>query len=207
MYRRVPAAARWLLVLVVAAAVGIAFVWLPRGPSSSGTSVRSTPSIVVAVRDLARLESVEYHVERVIDVRDRQSLLFGLVKTQDAILLVAVGTVTAGVDLSLLRDGDVTVDPARGTARITLPPATVLSTRLDNERSWVYARTTDLLAQRHEDLESRARLEAERTLQQTAIDSGILDRARTNAERTVAALVRSLGYADVTVVSRADDLN
>jgi len=43
----------------------------------------------VAVRDLARLESVAYHVERVIDVRDKQSLLFGLLKTEDAILLVA----------------------------------------------------------------------------------------------------------------------
>lgn len=167
--------------------------------------MRSTPSVVVAVRDLARLESVEYHVERVIDVRDRQSLFFGLIKTQDAILLVAVGAVTAGVDLNLLRDGDVTVDPARGSARITLPPAVVLSTRLDNERSWVYARTTDLLAKRHEDLESRARLEAERTLQQAAIDGGILERARTNAEHTVAALVRSLGYANVTVVSRGED--
>jgi len=196
---------RWLLVLLVAAVAGIAIFSLPRGPSGSGTSVRSSPSVIVAVRDLARLESVEYHVERVIDVRDRQSAFFGLVKTQDAILLVAVGAVTAGVDLTLLRDGDVTVDPAHGTARITLPPAVVLSTRLDNERSWVYARTTDLLAQRHEDLESRARLEAERTLQQTAIDGGILERARTNAERTVAALVRSLGYADVTVASRGED--
>ena len=195
----------WLLVVLVAVVAGIAIFWLPRGPSDSGTRVRSSPSVIVAVRDLARLESVEYHVERVIDVRDRQSAFFGLIKTQDAILLVAVGSVTAGVDLSLLRDGDVTVDPAHGTARITLPPAVVLSTRLDNERSWVYARTTDLLAQRHEDLESRARLEAERTLQQTAIDGGILERARTNAERTVAALVRSLGYADVTVVSRAED--
>jgi len=191
--------------VLVAVVAGIAIFWLPRGPSDSGTRVRSSPSVIVAVRDLARLESVEYHVERVIDVRDRQSAFFGLIKTQDAILLVAVGSVTAGVDLSLLRDGDVTVDPAHGTARITLPPAVVLSTRLDNERSWVYARTTDLLAQRHEDLESRARLEAERTLQQTAIDGGILERARTNAERTVAALVRSLGYADVTVVSRAED--
>lgn len=195
----------WLLVVLVAAVASVLFFWLPRAPSVSGTGVRSTPSVIVAVRDLARLESVEYHVERVIDVRDRQSLLFGLVKTQDAILLVAVGTVTAGVDLSRLRDGDVTVDPARGTARITLPPAVVLSTRLDNERSWVYARTTDLLAKRHEDLESRARLEAERTLQQTAIEGGILERARVNAERTVAALVRSLGYAEVTVVSRAED--
>jgi len=88
------------------------------------------------------------------------------------------------------------------TASVTLPPARVLSTRLDNDRSWVYARTTDILAQRHEDLETRARQEAERTLEQAALDGGILERARVNAERTVATFVRSLGYAAVTVTSR-----
>ena len=164
--------------------------------------VRSTPSVVTAVRDLSRLESVDYHVERVIDLRDQQSLLFGLIKTQDAILLVAVGDVIAGVDLSELQDSDVTVDPARGSARVVLPPARILVTRLDNEHTWVYARTTDQFAQRHEDLETRARQQAERTLAQSALDDGILDRARKNAEQTVATLVRSLGYTDVSVTSR-----
>lgn len=187
---------------IVTAAVVVALV---RGLLDTGSALRATPSVVFAVRDLARLETVEYHVERVIDLRDRQSLLFGLIKTQDAILFVAVGQVTAGVDLGELAEGDVAADRARGSARITLPPARVLSTRLDNERSWVYARTTDPLAQRHEDLETRARQEAERTLEQSAVAGGILERARTNAEQTVSALVRSLGYSDVTVTSRPPD--
>lgn len=188
--------------IVVVAAAALAVIAIVR-PFEGGPALRSTPSVIVAVRDLARLESVEFHVERVIDLRDRQALLFGLIRTQDAILFVAVGEVTAGVDLSTLGEGDVIADRSTGRAVITLPPARVLSTRLDNERSWVYARTTDVLAQRHEDLETRARQEAERTLEQTAVAGGILDRARTNAEQTVSALVRSLGYTSVTVTSRA----
>jgi hypothetical protein len=188
-----------LLVLVVGAAF-VLIVWRPF--DTTPTALRSTPSVVVAVRDLARLESAEYHIERVIDLRDRQSRLFGLIRTQDAILFVAVGQVTAGVDLTELADGDVTVDREAGSAVIVLPPARVLSTRLDNERSWVYARSTDVLAQRKEDLETRARQEAERTLEQSAVDGGILERARTNAERTIATFVRSLGYTSVSVTSR-----
>ena len=188
-----------VIAAVVVAAVGIAVV---RQLSETGSSLRSTPSVVTAVRDLARLEAVEYHVERIIDLRDRQSLLFGLIKTQDAILFVAVGQVTAGVDLSELSDGDVAVDRAKGTAQVTLPRARVLWTRLDNERSFVYARTTDPFTTRHEDLETRARQEAERTLEDSAVASGILERARTNAEHTVEALVRSLGYTSVVVTSR-----
>jgi uncharacterized protein DUF4230 len=194
---RVPAAAALALLIL---AVGAAVLGQIR---DSGTTLRSTPSVVTAVRDLARLETVEYHVERVIDLRDRQSLLFGLIGTQDAILFVAVGQVTAGVDLSELTEGDVVVDRTQGIASVMLPAARVLSTRLDNDNSWVYSRSTDVLAQRKEDLETRARQAAERTLEDDAVASGILDRARTNAEQTVAALVRSLGYTNVTVSSHA----
>ena len=192
-------AAATLIAIVAVAALAVSTLW-PR--PSEATTLRYTPSVVTAVKDLARLESVEFHVERVIDLRDQQSLLFGLIRTQDAILFVAVGEVTAGVDLNELADGDVVVDQANNAVRITLPAARVLTTRLDNEHSWVYARTTDALAQRHEDLETRARQEAEKTLEQNAIDSGILARARDNAERTIAAFVRSLGYETVTVTSR-----
>lgn len=188
--------------ITLAALAVLAIVLLLWRPFDRDTTLRYTPSVVVAVRDLARLESVEYHVERVIDLRDQQSLLFGLIRTQDAILFVAVGQVTAGVDLGELADGDVVVDQSRSTASVTLPAARVLSTRLDNDHSWVYARTTDALAQRHEDLETRARREAERTLEASAVSGGILARARENAERTVAAFVRSLGYTTVIVRSR-----
>lgn len=197
-YRRflIPA----VLLIAAAAVIGtLLFVWRP---FETATSLRTTPSVVLAVRDLARLETAEYHIERVVDLRDRQSLLFGLIRTQDAILFVAVGQVTAGVDLGALADGDIIVDQARTRADVTLPAAIVFSTRLDNARSWVYARTTDVLAQRHEDLETRARQEAERTLEQAALDGGILERARVNAERTVASFVRSLGYTAVTVTSK-----
>jgi hypothetical protein len=190
------------IAIAVSALVLLVAILLIRGLTDTGTALRSTPSVVVAVRDLARLESVEFHVERVIDLRDRQSLLFGLIRTQDAILFVAVGEVTAGVDLGELKDEDVTADRAKGSATVRLPPARVLSARLDNARSWVFSRTTDVLAQRRENLETRARQEAERTLEDAALDGGILERARTNAERTVESLVRSLGYSTVTVTTR-----
>jgi hypothetical protein len=74
-----------------------------------------------------------------------------------------------------------------------------LSSRLDNERTYVHTRKTDTLAQRKEALETRARVEAERSIEEAAKKSGILERAGKNATRTVESLVRSLGYTDVTV--------
>jgi hypothetical protein len=164
--------------------------------------LRPTASVVTSLRDLARLESAEAHVERVVDLRDSQSVLFGLVNADDAILLVAAADVVAGVDLARLTPGSVEADPATGRARIYLPPAEVFSARLDNARTYVHTRETDVLARRSQTLETRARREAERTLQSAAIESGVLVRANRNAARTVESLVRSLGYTDVQVVVR-----
>lgn len=174
----------------------------PETPSTVEV-LRPTASVVTALRDLARLESAEAHVERVVDLRDRQSLLFGAVDADDAILLVAAADVVAGVDLAQLDDDAVDADPATGRARITLPPAEVFSARLDNERTYVHTRTTDLLATRSQTLETRARREAERTLESAAVESGVLRRAEHNAARTIESLVRSLGYTDVEVRVRS----
>ena len=67
--------------------------------STTETVVRPLPNVLLAVHDLARIESVTFHMERVIDLTEKQSRLFGLIESRDAILLVAVADVSAGIDL------------------------------------------------------------------------------------------------------------
>jgi len=192
-----------LLVLLAACLGGVAVHWLARlfepdpEPPAEVVEVRSTPSVVVAVRDLARLESTSFHVERVIDMTSRQRTLFGLVEAEDSLLLVAAADVVAGVDLGQLEESDVVVDDQRVT--VTLPAPEIFTTALDQEHTYVYSRETDVLARRSDSLETRARREAERTLREAAIEAGIHDRARRSARQTVESLVRSLGYDEVEV--------
>jgi hypothetical protein len=155
------------------------------------------PAIVMAIRDLARLDATSFHIEKVIEVSDPQSRLWGLVQAKDAILLVAVGDVVAGVDLGKLKDGDVAVDATTHAVTLHLPPADIASTTLDSRATHVYSRTTDVLASRNEQLEGEARLRAEDAMRRAAIDAGILDRAQASVERTLRALLRSLGYERV----------
>jgi hypothetical protein len=161
------------------------------------------PDVITQVRELARLEGVSFHVERVVDLKDAQRTLFGLMPANDAILLVASGEVIAGVDLAKLQPEDVVVSSDRQSVTIHLPPAEVFSARLDNERTYVHTRKTDLLAQRKESLETQARLAAEQTLQEAAEDEGIKQRAQESVARTVKSLVRSLGFSEVRVDVRA----
>jgi len=166
------------------------------------TSVVPTVNVITAIRDLSRLETASYQVERVIDMTDQQEMLFGLVEAEDAILLVAAGEVTAGVDLSRIREGDVRVSQPSDEAWIILPPAEVFTARLDNTRTYVHGRQTDTLAKRSETLETRARQRAEQSMRDAALEGGILERANRSAERTVRSLVQALGYRSVHIERR-----
>lgn len=161
--------------------------------------MRPSPDVITAVRDLARLEGTVFHIERVIDVREKQSRFFDLLQTEDALLLIAAGEVTAGVDLGQLGPGDVLTDAERRKVVIQLPRASILSRRLDNERTYVHTRRTDAWALRQEHLETRARQEAERTLEEAARKGGILQQAEESVGRTVESLLRSLGYEQVVI--------
>lgn len=172
-------------------------------PSSTTTTVAATPNVLVAVRDLKRLETESYHFERVIDMSRTETHLYGIIEGKDRLLLVASGDVTAGVDLAELREGDVEVhwDPQSGTrsVTITLPAAQIFHSELDEEKTHVHDRATDLVAHRDEKLEGDARALAQREMTQAAKDAHLLDRAGDAAKRTVEQLLRSLGFTAIDV--------
>lgn len=209
-----PAGARWalllggLLVAGLGAGLGIGYGIAASSKAAlvgeTVTTLRGTSSVVQAVRELSHLETVSFHMERVIDLREETSQLFGLVQAQDAILMVAAADVVAGIDLSALGDGDVQVDADHKGVRISLPPPRVLSARLDNERTYVHTRTTDALARRSQELETKARQTAEQLLREAALSAGILLRARSSGARAVEGLLRSLGFQRVEVEFRKE---
>jgi len=198
-----------LLCAVLLAAAAAGFFLGKRSPDpqpepETKTEVRKTPVVITALRDVARLEGAVFHVERVVDLQEKQSKLAGLVQAKDAILLVAAGDVTAGVDLAGLVEADVRTEGPGEKVTITLPRAEIFSQRLDSERTYVHSRQTDVLATRRENLETRARQEAERSLAAAAVEGGILLRAEKSVAASVTALVRSLGFSHVEVRFRGD---
>lgn len=198
-----------ILVTFVLSLCGLAYTagqrqWLTSAPEANDPAgsrlAESGTDVVTAVRALSRLETVAFHMERVVAVEDRQSRLFGLVQADDKILLIAVGEVTAGVDLNDLQATAISVDPDTGRATITVPRPQVFSARIDNAQTRVYARNTDLLARRAEEIETRARQNAEHGIREAALEAGILTHAEQNAARTLSALAASFGYPEVDVV-------
>lgn len=205
--RRSPLA--WALLaaaVLLPAGLGLGFFigGLKSPPPAKEIVIKESPNVILAVKDLARLQTSEMHIERVVDIRDKQSRLFGTIQAQDAILLIAAGDVSAGVDLTKMKDGDIVVDETNKSVRVTLPKAEVFSAALDAKRTYVHSRTTDALAKANHTLETQARQEAVGSIRQAALSAGLLARADANAKSTISALLRSLGYTSITVQAAAD---
>lgn len=169
-------------------------------PEQESTSVeRATPAVITKVQSLSRLEGTRYFMERVIDLKDRQSRLSGLIEAEDALLLVAAGEVVAGVDLGRIVEADIETSLDQRSVVLRLPPAEIFSAHLDAQRTYVHTRKTDALAQRREDLETRARARAEESLEQAALQAGILEEAEAGVRRTLTFLLLGLGFDHVSV--------
>ncbi len=154
-------------------------------------------TIVREVRALARLETIQYTVEKVITAETGQGalgFLFG-----DRLLLVAHGMVVAGVDLSLIDPEDVWFDDA-GRVFIDLPESEIFVATLDNEQSYVYDRDTGVLTKGDINLEAAARQAAESEIRKAALEDGILQQASINAENILFGFLRSLNIPDVIFV-------
>jgi hypothetical protein len=160
------------------------------------TIIPDPVTIIHDVRALARLETIQYTVEKVITAETNQGT-FGFLFA-DKLLLVAHGTVIAGVDLGKLKPEDMWLDGS--VLNVRLPSAEVFIATLDNDKTYVYERDTGVLRSPDQNLETLARQSAEQEIQKAAIDDGILNIARQNAETYLTRFFLSLGYADVIFV-------
>lgn len=160
------------------------------------TVIPNPVTIIHEVRSLARLETIQYTMEKVITVEEGQNelgFLFG-----DKLLFVAHGRVIAGVDLARMQPKDMWVEG--NVLYVRLPPAELFIVNLDNDKSYVYNRETGLLTKGDVNIERTARVAAEKEIQQAALDDGILLQAQQNAESYLSRMLRGLGYPDVIFV-------
>jgi hypothetical protein len=148
------------------------------------------------VRALARLETIQYSIEKVITGETGGGTfqaLFG-----DKILFVGHGTVIAGIDMEKLQPEHMRFE--NGVLTVRLPPAEIFIATLDNEKSYVYDRETGILAKPDVNLETLVRQRAEEEIRAAAIEDGILEQAQVNAEAYLFKFFAALGYPNTIFV-------
>jgi hypothetical protein len=162
-----------------------------------------TPTIIAdpityinEIRALARLETIQYSVEKVITGETGGGTfqsLFG-----DKILFVGHGTVIAGIDMDKLRPEDMRFE--NGVLTVKLPPAEIFIAALNNEKSYVYDRNTGVLTKPDINLETLVRQRAEEEILKAALEDGILEQAQLNAEAYLLKFFSALGFPNTIFV-------
>lgn len=192
----------WPVAFVAVAAMGFGYFRAesPPAPAHEVTVTPQTgPTVVRSLKELARLETAQLRVEKVIDLKDHQKRFHGLVEADDSLLFVAAGEVVLGVDLG---KADVTFDEATKTAKITLDEPEVFSARFDEPHSYVHSRKTDTFAVRNEGLEATARREATKAFAAAGREPRAQELAKSQAETQLRALARAWGSSDLELTWR-----
>ena len=153
-------------------------------------------TIIRSVRSLARLETIQYSIEKIITAEVGQGVFGFLVG--DRLLFVAHGDVIAGIDLEKLAPEDLWVIDR--ILYVDLPTAEIFIATLDNDLSYVYDRDTGIFTKGNIELETLARQAAEEEILKAAITSGILVQAKINAENYLWRLFNTLGYPEIIFV-------
>jgi hypothetical protein len=200
----------WVLGTLLGAVLTVvlvgAIVWLSTGIGVLGllstfrggrTQINvGQPTVVRQIQQLQRLETVSYTMDKIISGEHSNEFLPKFL-AGDRLLLVVHGEVVGGINLTGLQPGDVQIQGQK--VSIHLPASEVFSTRIDNARTKVYSRDTGLFSSPDPDLESEVREEAERQLQQDALQDGILKIATDNARNTISGMLKGFGFREVDI--------
>ena len=174
---------------------GLGLLQLVDGLRGGHTLIRvDQPTVVHQIQQLQRLETVSYTMDKIISGEHDNPYLPKFL-AGDRLLLVVHGEVIGGINLAGLQASDVLINGQK--VSIHLPPAEVLSTRIDSVKTRVYSRDTGLFSSPDLNLESEVREEAERQLQQAALQDGILKIAAENARGTISGMLKGFGFREV----------
>lgn len=149
------------------------------------------------IRALARLETIQYSVEKVVTCQVNQGTFdfaFG-----DKVLFVGHGTVIGGINMEKLLPENMRFE--NGVLSVSLPPAEILVATLDNQKSYVYDRQTGILVKPNAELETICRQSAEQEILKGALEDGILEQAQVNAEAYLLRFFSALGFPNTIFIS------
>jgi hypothetical protein len=197
-----------VVVILLAALVSLGVLTLQdRGliPWLVGDYQNQATIVLESVQQMSVLTTTRYNFSSLITTeREMPPLLSALYGERQ--VLVAVGHVTAGIDLSVMDSEDVTI--ANGVLTLHIPPPTLQDCFLNEGASYVMQRDTGVFSQSAPQLEGQARRFAVDQFRENALSEGILGNVQQQAATALTEFVQVLsidGVSSVNVVTTEPD--
>lgn len=186
-----------LLLLAMISVAGLSWLQWQQANKAKKVEVLTRDGVVSKIQTLNRLQTVAYNVDTVI-TSQKEGSWQKLWTDEQKGLFVAHGRVTAGIDLNQLKPADVQVTPDGKNVSITLPPAQVLDSYLDNIEVYDIQTGVFGMVQADPQIFNQAQVAGKNQVLSSACRSGILKTANDNAQKQVQSLF-ALVNVQVTV--------
>ena len=182
---------RRLMTLVVFAALVAVIVWMAPSVFSEKTQV-SSETVEMELKNIGELAThAGYYTNVQVIKSSRQIFGVDIPLTQSQFIFSYDGVVKAGVDFA---DIEIGVDEGRGQIVVTLPEVKVLSNEIDLDSLEIYDESNNIFHPLNIDDINVSLIEMQEESEAKAIENGLLESARANAE----ALLRGMlaGFYD-----------
>jgi hypothetical protein len=161
------------------------------------------PPVLKSLQDLSDYHAATANLQAVVEVSHDASYLPSFI-AGDSTKFLAVGSVDGVVDFRGLTDNAIQISPDGKSVSVTLPAPTYAPTHLDLDNSQVLSHDRGLV-NRVGDVfadpgDSKAVYQlGDQALHDAATKTSVLDRAKDNTSSMITAMLKQLGYTNVTV--------
>jgi len=144
------------------------------------------------IQALARLETIRYSAEQVVEANDPNLVPALPFLFQNKLYCEVHGVAIAGIDMSKLQPGDLQLQD--GILNVKLPPSEIFDVSIDESKTQILDAQSGILTKPDLNLVPSCLQGAQQTILQAAIDDGILDQAEKNAQVYLTGFFSMLGY-------------
>ena len=147
------------------------------------------------VRALARLETIQYSISQVVSAETNQQSPVYAFAFGSKVLVQIHGSVITGIDMEKLQPGDMRFQDS--VLYVRLPPAEILAITLDEDQTEVYTVQEGIFVDIDPNLVLDILSVGKDKIVSVALDDGILQQAKRNAEAYLLRFFSALGYKSV----------
>lgn len=154
--------------------------------------------VVDKIKDVAELNTVEIYFSEIIDYKSALTIKkLNIPFTQKSFVFTVKARVKAGVDLSKINESDVVIDKEAESLTLMLLSPTITSKEILSHKA--YSEKDGLFNEVKTEDTLKALETFQTDLEQQAIDYGILDKAKENAEKALVNIFKATGFESVRI--------
>ena len=188
----------WLIAIAA-----LLWIYIQKEAKSKEEVIYNHQTLVQEIEDLGKLELVKYNFKEITEVKkiSKEYLRFFKLGPDSKIAIISVGEATGCIDLTKINAED--VKEINDTIFINLPEPELCYYKLNMEKSKIYSLETNPMIDKKEFIQE-AYKSAEIEIREAALNSGILEKTKTNAELILRPMLEKISGKVVVITERPD---